>query len=53
MFKDWENEKGGFRIKWVDDVNALVVFSDALVGKPYSRSSASHMPTPDIPNSVI
>jgi len=33
MFKDWENEKGGFRIKWVDDVNALVVFSDALVAK--------------------
>lgn len=32
IFKDWEAEKGGFRIKWVDDVNALVVFNDATVG---------------------
>lgn len=33
IFKDWEGEKGGFRIKWVDDVNALVVFNDATVAK--------------------
>ena len=33
MFKEWEGEKGGFRIKWVDDTNALVVFADANVGK--------------------
>ncbi|WVQ94009.1 hypothetical protein IAU59_001087 [Kwoniella sp. CBS 9459] len=33
MFKEWENEKGGFRIKWLDDVNALVVFADASVAK--------------------
>jgi len=33
MFKDYEAEKGGFRIKWLDDVNALVVFSDAGVAK--------------------
>lgn len=32
MFKDFEGEKGGFRIKWRDDVNALVVFADAGVG---------------------
>ncbi|KAI9636004.1 uncharacterized protein MKK02DRAFT_33300 [Dioszegia hungarica] len=33
MFKEYEGEKGGFRIKWVDDVNALVVFVDAGVAK--------------------
>ncbi|ORX33550.1 hypothetical protein BD324DRAFT_595531 [Kockovaella imperatae] len=33
IFKDWENEKGGFRIKWLDDVNALVVFFDAGIAK--------------------
>ena len=33
IFKDWENEKGGFRIKWLDDVNALVVFVDAGIGE--------------------
>lgn len=32
IFKEWEADKGGFRIKWMDDVNALVVFSDASVG---------------------
>lgn len=32
MFKEYENDKGGFRIKWVDDTNALVVFADAGVG---------------------
>lgn len=33
MFKDYEGDKGGFRIKWLDDVNALVVFADAGVGE--------------------
>jgi len=33
IFSQWEHEKGGFRIKWVDDVNALIVFQDATVGK--------------------
>lgn len=33
IFKEWESEKGGFRIKWLDDVNALVVFADASVAK--------------------
>jgi hypothetical protein len=32
IFSQWEHEKGGFRIKWVDDVNALIVFQDATVG---------------------
>jgi len=33
IFKEWENDKGGFRIKWLDDVNALVVFADATVSE--------------------
>ena len=43
IFKDWETDKGGFKIKWLDDVNALVVFADATVGEfrisnyPFSR----------------
>lgn len=32
MFKEWDNDKGGYRIKWLDDTNALVVFADAIVG---------------------
>ncbi len=32
-FSIWENDKGGFRIKWIDDVTALVVFADAGVGE--------------------
>lgn len=32
IFKDWEGVQGGFRIKWVDDVNALVVFNDPSIG---------------------
>ena len=33
IFAPWEDEKGGFKIKWVDDVNALVVFFDPAVGE--------------------
>lgn len=32
-FAGWETEKGGFKIKWIDDVTALVVFADATVGE--------------------
>jgi hypothetical protein len=35
-FGEWEGEKGGFKIKWIDDQNALVVFADAGTGKPIS-----------------
>lgn len=33
IFKEYESERGGFRIKWLDDVNAMVVFADAGVGE--------------------
>ncbi|KAK4686100.1 hypothetical protein P7C73_g4030, partial [Tremellales sp. Uapishka_1] len=45
IFKDWENDKGGFRIKWVDDVNALVVFADASVAKRAYLSLLLHPPS--------
>jgi len=33
IFSEWEDEKGGFKIKWVDDTTCLIVFNDPLVAK--------------------
>lgn len=33
VFADWEEEGGGFKIKWVDDTTCLIVFQDAGVAK--------------------
>ncbi|KAF9984538.1 R3H and coiled-coil domain-containing protein 1 [Mortierella antarctica] len=33
MFAPFENRSGGFRIKWVDDTKALVIFESASVAK--------------------
>lgn len=32
-FGDWENERGGFKIKWVDDTTLMLVFQDAVTAK--------------------
>jgi len=32
-FGEYENERGGFRIKWIDDTSLLIVFNDAAVGE--------------------
>lgn len=32
IFAPWEDDRGGFRIKWVDDTTALVIFADAAPG---------------------
>jgi len=32
MFAVYESRSGGFRIKWVDDTKALVIFESAAVG---------------------
>jgi hypothetical protein len=32
-FSEWENERGGFKIKWVDDTSLLLVFADANTAK--------------------
>ncbi|WVQ80291.1 hypothetical protein IAT38_002396 [Cryptococcus sp. DSM 104549] len=44
MFKEWDADKGGYRIKWLDDVNALVVFADAGVAKRAYLSFLLHPP---------
>ena len=31
-FAEFENERGGFKIKWIDDTSLLVVFNDPVVG---------------------
>lgn len=32
-FSEWESERGGFKIKWVDDTGLLLVFADAATAK--------------------
>lgn len=32
-FAEYENQNGGFKIKWVDDTSLLLVFNDAGVGQ--------------------
>jgi len=32
-FSAWENDRGGFKIKWVDDTTAMLVFMDAGTAK--------------------
>jgi hypothetical protein len=32
-FQPWAEDKGGYKIKWIDDVTALAVFNDATVGE--------------------
>ncbi|PWN89576.1 hypothetical protein FA10DRAFT_268106 [Acaromyces ingoldii] len=33
IFAQWEDDRGGFRIKWVDDTTALVIFADPAPAK--------------------
>jgi hypothetical protein len=32
-FQPWAEDKGGYKIKWIDDVTALAVFNDATTGE--------------------
>lgn len=32
IFVDFEDDRGGYRIKWLDDTGCLIVFSDPLTG---------------------
>lgn len=34
-FATWEDEKGGFKIKWVDDTSVLIIFADAATGRSF------------------
>lgn len=42
-FSDWETERGGFKIKWVDDTTLMLVFTDANTAK---RAYLSALLTP-------
>lgn len=33
VFARWADDRGGFKIKWIDDITALAVFADANVGE--------------------
>lgn len=33
VFAEWEDDRGGFKIKWVDDTSCLIVFADPGVAK--------------------
>jgi hypothetical protein len=33
VFIDYEDDRGGYRIKWIDDTGCLLVFNDAMVGE--------------------
>ncbi|KAG0329733.1 hypothetical protein BG000_011957 [Podila horticola] len=41
MFAPYENRSGGFRIKWLDDTRALVIFESATVAKQAYTSNLS------------
>ena len=32
-FSEWDNQAGGFKIKWKDDTSLLIVFNDPTVGQ--------------------
>lgn len=33
LFRDWEDDRGGFKIKWIDDSSLFIVFADSITGK--------------------
>merc|ERR1739841_290906 len=44
VFSEWEDMAGGFRVKWIDDRSAYIVFQDALVAKKAFLATLSDMP---------
>jgi hypothetical protein len=45
-FATWEDEKGGFKIKWVDDTSVLIIFADAATGRsfPFAQQKRANRP---------
>lgn len=37
MFGEWEDDRGGFKIKWSDDESCWIVFNDPVVGESSFR----------------
>ncbi|KAL8278502.1 hypothetical protein RQP46_009192 [Phenoliferia psychrophenolica] len=55
LFGEWEDDRGGFKIKWSDDESCWIVFNDAVVAKrafltllssppPALQASETHTP---------
>lgn len=44
VFAEWEDDRGGFKIKWVDDTSCLIVFTDPGVAKRAFLSVLSNPP---------
>lgn len=41
---EYENDRGGFKIKWIDDTSLLIVFNDAAVAKKAYLSTLVNPP---------
>lgn len=41
VFAEWEDDRGGFKIKWIDDTSCLIVFAD-----PGTGTSSCLLPNP-------
>jgi hypothetical protein len=35
LLSEWEDDRGGFKVKWRDDTSAWVVFNEASVGESH------------------
>lgn len=35
LCREWEDDRGGFKVKWRDDTSAWIVFADAAVGESH------------------
>lgn len=38
LFEEWEEDRGGFKIKWSDDVSCWIVFNDPSTGESFVLS---------------
>jgi len=53
VFAEWEDERGGFKFKWIDDTSCLIVFADPGVAKRAFLTVLSNPPpslTTPLPN---
>ncbi|GAA94483.1 uncharacterized protein L969DRAFT_43476 [Mixia osmundae IAM 14324] len=64
LFSEWEDDRGGYKIKWVDDETCLLIFADAGVCKrayltllaSWDESlpeSITHLTNPDKPPATL
>lgn len=52
-FSEWENVQGGFRIKWIDDISLLIVFTEAAVAKRAYLNALANPPESIFGNNSI